>query len=53
MSVPPEHPPACFGMRMADGHGVRPQEISLLCLGRHLGDGHGTRPWLFCPRFLS
>ena len=30
MSVPTEHLPACFGMRLADGHVVDPQEISLL-----------------------
>ena len=30
MSVAPEHLPACSGMRLADGHGVRPREISLL-----------------------
>ena len=26
----PEDLPACFGMRAVDGHGVRPQEFSLL-----------------------
>ena len=48
----PEHLPACFVMRLVDGHSVRPQEISLLCWGRRLGDGHGTLIRQFGPMSL-
>ena len=48
----PEHLPACFGMRLVNGHGVRPQELGESCLAKRVQEAtcvrsHRTSPCLF------
>ncbi len=42
-----ERLPACFGMRLIDGHGVRRPERLPDCFSMRLVDGHGVRPLEF------
>ena len=49
----PDRLPACFGMRLVDGHSVRPQELGLRCLAKRVQGANCVRRQEHLPAYFG